>query len=87
MITKGKVWYNVFPKDYAPTSAEVGKWLYFNDKTILHSWLPKLNDLVEAGKLPDDNYQHLLSSSERFGAVDKDDPRVVITITDLSLNP
>jgi len=40
--------------------------------------------LVEAGKLPDDNYQHLLSSSERFGAVDKDNPRVVINITDLT---
>jgi len=37
--------------------------------------------LVEAGKLPDDNYQHLLSSNERFGYVDKDNPRVTISIT------
>ena len=36
--------------------------------------------LVEAGKLPDDNYNHLASVQYRFGEVDKEHPRVVVTI-------
>jgi len=37
--------------------------------------------LVEFGKLPDDNYQHIIGSSESFGHVDKDNSRVMIGIT------
>ena len=36
--------------------------------------------LVEAGKLPDDDYAHLLESGMAFGHVDKGDPRVTIEI-------
>jgi hypothetical protein len=51
MIREDQVWYNVTPKDYASTDAEIGKWLYFGEKNVLHSWLPRLNELVEAGEL------------------------------------
>lgn len=36
--------------------------------------------LVELGRIPDDNYQHVLGGSERFGCVNKDDPHVEIRI-------
>lgn len=39
--------------------------------------------LVELGKLPDDNYEHIIGSSEFFGCVDKDNPRVEIILTPL----
>ena len=50
MIIEGQVWYEVVPKD-RPTNAEVGKWLYFGEKAVLHSWLQRLNELVEHGIL------------------------------------
>ena len=40
--------------------------------------------IVEAGKLPDDNYTHWIESTYKFGCVDKDNPRVEINIIDLS---
>lgn len=40
--------------------------------------------LVEAGKIPDDNYNHVVSSSEDFGEVDKENPRVEITIKQIN---
>lgn len=36
--------------------------------------------LVELGKLPDDNYLYLPESGYRFGAIDRENPRVEITI-------
>jgi len=37
--------------------------------------------LVEFGRIPDDDYTHILFNSESFGSVDKENPRVEITIT------
>jgi hypothetical protein len=39
--------------------------------------------LVEFKRIPDDNYNHVIGSSESFGCVDKDNPRVVILITEM----
>jgi hypothetical protein len=39
--------------------------------------------LVEMGKIEDDNYLHVIGSSESFGAVDKVNPRVEITIMEV----
>lgn len=39
--------------------------------------------LVETGKLPDDNYNHLSSVFYRFREVDKDNPRVVVTLKEI----
>ena len=39
--------------------------------------------LVECGHLPDDNYNYVIGSSESFGHIDKDNPRVEITITEV----
>jgi hypothetical protein len=54
MIVNEPVWYIVVPAaEVVEDSAnlEFGKWLYFGDKALLHSWLNKLDELVEAGKL------------------------------------
>lgn len=40
--------------------------------------------LVEMGKIEDDNYMHVISNSESFGEVDKHNPRVEITIIEVS---
>ena len=39
--------------------------------------------LTEFGILPDDNYQHLPTIISSFGAIDKDDPRVDVTIYEI----
>ena len=39
--------------------------------------------LVELGKLDDDNYLYLPKVIAEFGGVDKDDPRVEITIKEI----
>lgn len=40
--------------------------------------------LVESGKLIDDNYNYIVGSLEKFGEVDKDNPRVEVhIITDI----
>ena len=40
--------------------------------------------LVELGKIPDDNYKHVLGIMYRFGSVDKLNPRVEILVSDVS---
>lgn len=40
--------------------------------------------LVELGKLPDDCYHHLAEINYRFGAVDKENPRIEVRIEDTS---
>lgn len=39
--------------------------------------------LVELGKLPDDTYKHIVECNYKFGSVDKMNPRVDITITEI----
>jgi hypothetical protein len=36
--------------------------------------------LVELGKLPDDNYDYIQEVNYRYGGIDKDNPRVEITL-------
>ena len=43
--------------------------------------------LVEAGKLPDDNYVYIPSVTYSFGEVDKDNPRVEIFIEEIYEDP
>ncbi len=38
--------------------------------------------LVEYGLLKDDDYHHVVSSSESFGGIDKQNPRVEIRVTE-----
>lgn len=42
-----------------------------------------LDALTEAGKLPDDNYQHVPYYAVRIGSIDKDNPRVEILIEEI----
>jgi len=39
--------------------------------------------IVEAGKLPDDDYHHIVSTTYLFGEVDKENPRAEIHIQEL----
>lgn len=43
-----------------------------------------LDALVEAGKLPDDNYHHVISEHVFFGNVCPTNPRMIMIIKDLS---
>jgi len=40
--------------------------------------------LVEFGKIPDDDYTHIVFNSESFGEVDRENPRVEIEIREVS---
>lgn len=51
MIIKSPVWFDVVPTKQRATNAEIGKWLYFGEKALLHGWLPRLDELIEAGEL------------------------------------
>lgn len=42
--------------------------------------------LVEFGKLPDDNYTHVPAINYRIGTIDKENPRILIKIRDLTTN-
>jgi predicted transcriptional regulator YdeE len=42
------------------------------------------DSLVELGIIPDDDYTHIVKSTEQFGCVDKDNPRVEIEIIKLN---
>ena len=63
--------YTLFPKSKRLT--DIGNVVSIHKKFIEDA-------LVELGKLPDDNYNHVLGSSECFGYVDKDNPRVEANI-------
>jgi hypothetical protein len=50
MILANEYWYDIVRKgEHTPTA--IGKWLYFGEKDRLHSWLPRLDVLVERGSL------------------------------------
>lgn len=40
--------------------------------------------LTELGRIPDDNYNHIVEVTYKFGSVDKENPRVDITITEIN---
>ena len=63
--------YQLFPKTARKT--DIGNVIAIHKKFFEDA-------LVEFGKLPDDNYEHVLGSSETFGEIDKINPRVEISI-------
>lgn len=63
--------YKVFPKTKA--LSDVANYCSIVDKFFSDT-------LVHAGKLPDDNYHHIPLTLYSYGAVDKLDPRVEVTI-------
>lgn len=66
-----KIHYTIFPKSRRRT--DLGNVVSVHKKYFEDS-------LVEFGKIPDDDYTHIIYNSESFGGVDKDNPRVEITI-------
>ena len=53
MILQNRVWYDIIPSfNWGEVSMPItGKWLYFGDRTFIHSLLPILDDLVEKGEI------------------------------------
>ena len=52
MIWRTNYWYEIWPLDYEERPGRTaGKWLYFGEKDILHSYVKKLNQYVESGEL------------------------------------
>lgn len=39
--------------------------------------------LVELGRLPDDNYEHIVQITGTFGGIDRDNPRVEMRIKEI----
>ncbi|WVI66551.1 hypothetical protein pVco7_gp105 [Vibrio phage pVco-7] len=73
-FTKVRIEYVLYPKTKRKT--DVANVCSIHDKFFSDA-------LVELGKLPEDNYEHLVEVTYRFGHVDKDNPRVDITITEV----
>lgn len=69
-----KVTYTYYPKTKRRT--DLGNVLSVHQKFFEDSF-------VEAGKIIDDDYHHITESIQKFGALDKNNPRVEIKITEL----
>lgn len=70
-FNKVKIHYTLYPKTRRRT--DIGNVIAIHKKYFE-------DVLVECGKLPDDDYTHVIGSSESFGHVDKDNGRVEIAI-------
>ena len=66
--------YTLYPKTKRLT--DISNVLSIHDKFFCDA-------LVEAGKLPDDNYIHLKKITYQFGEIDPKNPRVEITIEEV----
>lgn len=51
MILANNVWYDIISTTNHSERKIDGKWLYFGDKELIHSWIDKLHALVEVGGL------------------------------------
>jgi hypothetical protein len=51
MILANSVWYDIISTTNHSERKIEGKWLYFGDKELIHSWIDKLHALVEVGDL------------------------------------
>lgn len=71
-FTTAKIHYTVYPKDRR--DPDVGNVVSIHQKFFEDA-------LVELGKLPDDSSKYILWSSQSFGEISRDNPRVEITIT------
>jgi hypothetical protein len=51
MILQNTYWFDIIHRSSASPPSIDGKWLYWGRTEELHSWLERLNDLVESGKI------------------------------------
>lgn len=66
-----KVHYRIFPKTRRKT--DLGNVVSIHKKFFEDA-------LVELGKIEDDNYKRIIFNSEDFGGIDKENPRIEISI-------
>lgn len=74
-LNKIKVKYILFPK--------TKRLCDLNNVLCIHSKY-FLDALQKFGKIPDDDYKHVITESFHFGEVDKDNPRVEIEIDEVT---
>ena len=74
-LTKIQVDYYLYPKTKRRT--DLGNVLSIHQKFFEDA-------LVELGIIPDDDYKHIIKSTQNFGELDKDNPRVEIEITEIT---
>ena len=70
-VEKAKVRYKLFPGTRRRT--DIGNVISIHKKFFEDA-------IVDAGIISDDDYKHIIASSESFGEVDKKNPRVEIVI-------
>jgi len=68
------IYYKLFPKSHRLT--DIGNVISVHKKFFEDS-------MVELGILEDDNYKFVIGSTEEFGKVDKENPRVEIRIKEI----
>ena len=71
-----KVYFKLFPA--TRRLVDIPNPLSIHDKFLMDA-------LVGLGKLKDDNYKHYVNTDYSFGCVDKDNPRVEITIEEVGI--
>jgi hypothetical protein len=66
MIFQDEYWFNVLPSRGRSSASLDGKWLYFGPTNELHSWLDRLNKLVEDDQIPAAKVARKLPGSDPF---------------------
>ena len=51
MVENGRHWIAIVPSRPCASQVAAGKWLYFGERSELHSWAKKLDELIESGQL------------------------------------
>ena len=74
-MSQVEIHYRLFPKTKRLT--DIGNVIAIHKKFLEDA-------LVEAGKLEDDNYLFVVGSSETFGGVDRENPRVEVVIVEIN---
>ncbi len=75
LYTRVKIIYTYYPKTKRRT--DLGNVLSVHQKFFEDAF-------VEGKKIEDDDYLHIIGSIQRFGEVDKEDPRVEIVIIEVN---
>jgi len=73
-FTKVALTYKLFPQSKRRT--DLGNVIAIHQKFFEDA-------LVELGKIPDDDYKHVVKITQLFGKVDKDNPRIEISIEEI----
>jgi hypothetical protein len=66
MILQNEYWFDVVPSRREPKATLAGKWLHFGPTALLHSWLERIDRLVEGGQIAAAKVARKLPESDPF---------------------